>query len=723
MRHLVFSLASAALFCTCLSAIEIRGTVLDPSGAPVPGAQVSIVSRLGVEAQTVSTATGTFVLNAGADAGAKLVITAPGFRTTTAPLESGAAIKLAIAPQVDSVRVVGSAIDVAASQQGGSVDIIPRDEIRQRNEPLAVDLLRYVPGVAFSRTGPEGGLTGLYIRGGYPTFNLVEIDGVPVNAFGGNFDFAQIPTSELDRIEIIRGPQSAVYGPYANSGVVNFVTREPGSVPNLDVLAEGGTYHERRFAISGGGRLAGFGIAASAARIDTDGPVANSDYRNENVMLNATRRFGRQSLALHADFDSNENGVPGPWGSDPKHTFTGIDTISRNKNNFSDYSARYQADISPRVRQELFAAFFLNNNGFTSALYGFSFNKDLRGQAEARTVVSVTPHYSAAFGVSEGLEQVKNSYIYDAAFDTFPLRRNDTAVYLENRFEFGGRLFLNAGVRGEFFRTGAIPPDGYSRPFFPAQTIAAASPKLSAAYVWGRTRLHSSFGTGIRPPSGFDLAYTDNPALQPERTRSFDAGIEQRLFRDRLSLDATYFYNRFHDLIIILGGSLTRLSQYQSDNLANSSAAGAEFSARLHPVRSVFLTASYTHLKTEILSLDQAAGSAPPPFAVGQELIRRPADTGTFVASFTRGRMAANLTGYVRGSVLDVEPFLGATNGLFRNPGYANLGVNLNYTLARGVTAYGNLRNALNRRYEEVLGYPSPRLNFVAGLKWSIPAR
>ena len=706
----------------CLSAagfLAIQGTIVDPSGAPLAGARVSVVSRLGVE-RTFATPDGAFALTA--EPGSKLVITAPGFAAATIPVEQAGArleIKLELAPVVDAVRVVGSAIDVAASQQGGSVSIIPREELRERNEPLALDLLRYIPGVTFSQTGPAGGLAGLYIRGGYPTFNLVEIDGVPVNTFGGNFDFAHIPSEALDRVEVIRGPQSAIYGPYANSGVVNFVTREAESPANLDVVAEGGTYHERRFGISGGGAVHGFGIAASASQMNSDGPVANSDYRNQSVMLNVARRFGRQSLALHGDFDSNENGVPGPWGSDPKHTFTGIDTVSRNKNNFSDYSAHYQADLSASVRQELTGSFFLNNNGFTSP-FGFSLNKDLRGQGEARTIVSASRHYVAAFGVSGGVEQIENSYITDADFQTFPIRRRDVAVYVENRFEFGGRFFLNAGARGELVRTSAIPADGFSRPYFPAQTISSANPKLAAAYVLRRTRFHASFGTGLRPPSGFDLAYTDNPSLKPERTRSFDAGVEQRLFHDWVSVDATYFYNRFYDLIVILGGSLAQLSHYQSDNLANSRAQGAEFSARLRPARWVFVEGWYTLLETEIFSLNGGAGLAPQPFRVGQELIRRPRNSGAATASLHRGRIAANITGYFRGPVLDVEPAYGATNGLFRNPGYANVGINLNYRLRGGLTAYGNLRNALNRRYEEALGYPSPRLNFVAGLKWAL---
>jgi outer membrane receptor protein involved in Fe transport len=716
-------LAGCLFFSACLTAASLQGTVVDPSGSPIPGAQISVMDRVGVEQQTVSGSDGAFDLKLPdpVPAGWRLVITAPGFANANVRLDSAASpltVKLALAPVVDSVRVAGSAIDVAASQEGGSISIIPSAEIRQSNLPMAVDLMRYIPGLAFTQTGAMGGVAGLSIRGGYNDFNLVEIDGVPVNAFGGNFDFAHIATESLDRVEVIRGPQSSLYGPYANSGVVNFVTRQADSPLNLDVVAEGGSNYERRFGVSGGGQLLGFGVAVSASRTDDNGPVTNSDYHNQNLMLNLTRRFGGQSLTLHADFDSNSVGEPGPWGSNPYGYFTGIDTISRSKNNFGDYLVHYQADISSRVREELFGTFFLNNNGYKSP-YGFSYNKDLRAQGESRTIVSVTRHYVVAFGASEALEEVKNTFITDAGFDTFPIRRNDTAFYVENRFEIG-HLFLTAGARGEFIRTGAIPGDGYTRPFFPTQTIGTANPKLSAAYAAGATRLHASFGTGIRPPGGFDLAYTNNPALKPERTRSFDAGIERRLLHDRLALDATYFNNRYYDLIVILGGDLSRLSYYQSDNIANSRAQGTEFSAQLRPSRWVFVTGSYTYLNSEILSLNGAGNVAPSPFSVGQELLRRPGNSGTVTASFTRGKISANVEGYFRGSVLDVEPTYGATGGLFQNPGYANVGVNINYAMGHGLTAYGNVRNILNQHYEEVFGYPSLRINFVTGLKWTL---
>ena len=711
-----------ALFLTCsacLSASGIKGRIIDPSGAPVSGAQVAAMNLVGLVAQTTAGPNGAFQLDVPEAAGLRLVVTAPGFNTRNLTAAEAASVQLEIAPRVDSVQVLGSTIEIPATLQASSTETIPASRVRQANEPFAVDLLRYAPGVAFNQSGAPGAVSSLFLRGGNSALNLVQIDGVPVNSFGGSFDFAHIPAEAVDHIDFIRGAQSAVYGSYANAGVIDFVTRRPGSTPQLDLLAEGGSHGERRFAVTGSATVAGFGLLVSGSRYDSNGVVANNDYRNEDVLFHVTRRFGPQALSLHGYFDSSEVGQPGPWGSNPARIYTGIDTVSRSKNNFSDYGAHYEADLAPRVREEISGSFFLYNSGYRSQ-YGFSMNRDERGTGEARTIVSVSRHDIASFGVTGAHESVTNSYITGADYSTFPLERNEIAVYAENRYEVANRLFLTGGVRAEFFRTPAIPGDGYSRPAFPDSNISRVNPKVSAAYAAAKgMRLHSSFGLGLRPPSGFELAFTNNPALKPERTRSVDAGVEQR-FGNRLTVDATYFYNRYYDLIVTLGGSLTTLSHYKSDNLANSRAQGVELSARLRPARWVLVTGSYTALGTRILSLDGSSNQAPSPFTVGQELTRRPENSGSVVATFTRGRLAADVTGYFRGRTLYEEPNYGASMGLFWNPGFANTGLNVNYALGRGVTAYGNLRNALNRQYEEVYGFPSPKLNFVAGLKWSI---
>jgi outer membrane cobalamin receptor len=735
MRFLVLwlGLLPAAIATPLTKPFTVNGTVLDPSGAAIAGAQVSAVNRLGVAQQTTTDQAGGFTLRLSEAGDVHLVVTAPGFETKSIPLAGEPApepltVHLNIAPQVDSVKVAGSAIDVPLSEQGSSIAIVPREEIAERNEGLAVDLLRYLPGITIGQNGSPGGVASMFIRGGDYNFNLVQIDGVPVNSVGGGFDFAHIPTGWLERVEVIEGAQSSVYGAYANSGVVNFVTRSSSDSPQIEVLAEGGTYQEHRFALGASGTLAGFGVAAFASQLGDNGPVTNSDYRNDNVALHVTRSFGRQSLSFGGDYNANDVGDPGPYGSDPGNDFTGIDTISRDKNDFSDYFLHHQIDFTQRFRQETFASFFLENSGYTSP-YGFSYEKDLRGQFETRSIVSVAHWYTAAFGVSLAREEVKNTYISDDNFNPFPIKRDDAGIYWENRFQVGSRFFINAGVRGEIIGAPFIPENtSDGRPPFPANTVAKVNPKLAATYVLGTgggalgsARLHSSFGTGIRPPAGLELAFTNNPALKPERTASFDFGAEQRVFGDKLSLDATYFYNRFYDLIVSLGGNLAVLSAYQTDNLSNARAQGAELSARYRPTRWMSVTGSYTYLDSEVLSLNGSTGLAPIPFSVGQELIRRPANSGSFVSTFSRGRVSANVTGYFRGSDLDVDPTYGASAGLYPCHGFVDMGINLNVRLGGGLTAYGNLRNALNQSYEEVLGYPAPKLNFVAGMKWALP--
>ena len=706
---------------SCAIAATITGKVVDPSEAGVNGARLVATSRLGVLAETTTDPSGNFRLEIISGA-AQIVVTASGFARKTVSASSGEPllIPLEIAPVNDSITVSGSLIAAPLSEQGSSVTVIPRAEIEQRNEASAADLLRFVPGVTLNQTGGRGGAASLFIRGGESNYNLVLIDGVPVNEFrlGGYVDLAHIPTAFLDRIELSRGAQSAVYGSYANSGVVNFVTRLDEGSPQLDVIAEGGSHSFRRFAAGAAGASHGYRGSIWASRLDAGGEVANDDYRNQSVSLNTGRRFARQDLSFRGAFISSENGVPGAYGSNPIGAFSGLDRVSRNKNNAGDYALHYEADFAARVRQELFGTFYLANNLYTSQ-FGTSFNKDIRGTADARTTVSVSENYTLAFGAAWSREEVKNTFITDLSSRIFPLRRDQEGIYLENRFRFGARLFVNAGARAEIFQTPAIPA-GFGRPLLPDHTTTRVNPRLAAGFAVAQTtRLHGSFGTGIRPPGGFDLAFTNNPALKPEHTITMDAGVEQHL-GSRLSVDAIYFYNRFTDLIVSLGGSLARLGLYKTDNLSNSRSQGAEFSARFRPTARISVAGAYTFLDTEVLSLDGSSGVAQQYYRVGQQLVRRPRHSGSLEGSYQYKRISTNVIAYMRGKTLDIEPNFGASAGFFPNPGFFNLGVNLNYDLGAGVIIYGNLRNALNQQYEEIYGFPSPRLNFVAGLKWRL---
>ena len=159
----------------------------------------------------------------------------------------------------------------------------------------------------------------------------------------------------------------------------------------IDVLAEGGTYQEHRFAIDAAGTLAGFGVAAFVSQLGDNGPVTNSDYRNDNVALHVTRSFGKQSLSFGGDYNANDVGDPGPYGSDPGQRFTRESILSAGIRTIFPITSCIIRSISRRgFARRPSRSFFLENSGYTSP-YGFSYEKDLRGQFETRSIISVTP--------------------------------------------------------------------------------------------------------------------------------------------------------------------------------------------------------------------------------------------------------------------------------------------------------------------------------------------
>jgi outer membrane cobalamin receptor len=717
---------ASALCASSLFSAEIKGTVTDPSRSPVSGALVAAVNDVGVIVEQITDDQGRFDFNVSPSfENYQLRVTASGFQMVTVGA-SASNIQLSLAPQSDSIRVEGSAIDVPASQQGTSVSTITSAEIRERNEAQVVDLMRELPGMVFAQDGARGSLADLFVRGGSSNYNLVLLNGIPINSFyyGGLFDFSQVPSDFISEIEVARGPQSAVYGSYAIGSVVNFVTRSPENGPALDVVAEGGTHDENRFGVSGSMMTHGWGFAASGSSLLTNGPVQNSDYRNDNLFLSGEHRWYTQSLFVFGNFNSNNVGEPGPYGSDPKGLYPGLDLISRSKNNTPTGGLHYQDDFTANVRLDLTGGFFLNNSFYISPS-GDSFNKDIRPYGDARGTWKIASFWTMAGGFAFAQEQMKNTFVAGLNLSPFDLRRNNEGIYLDNHFSlFKNKLFLNAGLREELYQTGFIPTNIYAYPEppdIPARDYSRLNPKISGVYMFQpNSRLHASYGTGIRPPGGSDLAFTDNPALKPERTESYDVGIQELFLKNQLSLDATYFHNDYRDLIVSLGGSLSVLSQYYTDNVAKANAKGVEASAKYRPATWLSVSGNYMWLETAVLSLNGGDGLVQQYYYLGQPLIRQPKQSGSAVVSFHHGKVDANILGYFRGRDLDVEPNYGASAGLYWDTGYVNAGINVNYRVRGNLTLYANLRNALDRHYEEIYGYPAPFLNVVAGVKWSL---
>jgi outer membrane receptor protein involved in Fe transport len=308
-----------------------------------------------------------------------------------------------------------------------------------------------------------------------------------------------------------------------------------------------------------------------------------------------------------------------------------------------------------------------------------------------------------------------------------PVERSALAAFAEARWQPLARAAFTAGVRAERITRDALAAEPFAfspRPAFAAGTIVSVNPKLTAAWTLAEsasargasTRLHASAGTGIRPPDAFEIAFTDNDGLAPERSTSLDAGVVQTFAGGAVQLDTTAFLNRYDDLIVSVG-RLSASSRYRTDNIANARARGVETAVAWRPSAAVSLRGHYTWLDTEVLAVDGAAAQAPPPFTVGDPLLRRPRHQGGVDLTLGTARWQAFATAVLRGETLDVEPNFGASGGLFTNDGYGMLTIGGAWTLRGPVSLHARVVNALGADYEDVFGYPALGRTLYAGIR------
>lgn len=726
------------------SAATLRGTVTDPGGRVVAGARVSLLAPLSALDERQTDARGQFAFENLRGGVYRLAASSAGMATsgTEVDLREGDTrtvdLHLELSAVEEHVVVSASLGNALATEIGSSVSVVTRQEMLDRGAQSVFEILRGIPGVEINQSGRRGGVTSAFIRGGNSNYNLVMIDGIELNEFGGgsSFDFAQLPTDGVERVEVTRGPQSALYGSNAVTGVVNIVSQRGEARPRFSFLGEGGSFTTSRFAAGASGLTRSLSWAANVTRLHSGGVVRNDDYQNQSAFLSlGYRRSERRRADFHFFGNANDAGVPGPFGSDPDHLFSGINTISRDKQNLFGYQVSYAEQFSPRFRQVVTGTMATNDYYFRSR-FGDSFSNSLRGILNTRGEISVSNKDFLVAGFEYNREQIRNTFVADTQRNPFLLPRTSLAYFAENRWSPTKRWNVITGLRVDDIRTHSLPPAGSSRPVTPASSTTKVNPRLSVAFFahegaagssLGATRLHGSFGTGIRAPNGFELAFTNNPRLKPERSVSFDSGMEQRFFSDRTVLDVTYFYNRFEDQIVSLGGSLANLSSFRTDNLANARAQGMELSFRVRPIRALEFGGEYTLLDSAILAVGSSS-LAQFPFQVGQPLIRRPRNSGAYNVTWRRGRWMLNTNAYIRGSVFDIEPNDGGfacvlgLRCLFDNPGYIQANAGFSYRLPHGVEVYGRLNNFLNQKYEESLGFPTLHLNFLAGFRFTFPA-
>jgi outer membrane receptor protein involved in Fe transport len=435
-------------------------------------------------------------------------------------------------------------------------------------------------------------------------------------------------------------------------------------------------------------------------------------------------RPGGADVLVSAHFSHDERGFPGPYGSDPIGAYGGVDRVSRGTNDTRQVGVRAVHPWSSRIRQRVDAGLTTLEGDFASA-YGPSASGTKRAEIRVQEDLALAPSLSASAGVQYTRERATSTYVVDTRGAGIPIRRGIAGIFGELRLTVRSRLSMTAGLRAERITRDTVAANeaGFPpRPAFADDTVRSVDPKVAAIYLLTpfdrpfATRLRVSAGTGIRPPDAFEIAFTDNAGLKPERSRSLDVGIEQDFGSGAYVLDATAFFNRYNDLIVTTGTALAGASRYYSDNISNARSRGVELTGRGRLTNSLSAQASYTFMDTEVLAVDSLS-VAPPPFSVGDALLRRPRHQGNLDLTYANAAGSAFVELSSRGRVLDVEPNYGAFGGLFPGPGYSVVTAGGSLRVAHRLEVYGRVMNLLDRRYEETLGYPALGRSAIVGVR------
>jgi vitamin B12 transporter len=622
-------------------------------------------------------------------------------------------VRLALEPLSSKVVVTAQALPLDAGSSPAPLTILTREQIDQRIATSLPDLLATQPGFSMGRTGPEGGSASLFLDGGNSNYTKVLVDGVPANTPGGLIDFSNFTLDNIEKIEVVHGAESALYGSDAMDGVIQIFThRGTTRIPEFTAFADGGNFATGRGGAVLSGLLGRFDYSAAFSDLETAGQGPNDAFRNRTL----SGSFGwhisdtaRISLSLR-DNDS-EAGTPGQTLLQPANL---TDTIA-----LQDFDTGLRADFATGSHwhhqlsgTEMYFREF-NFDPFFPSFYQYN-RAGFTGQST---------YLLRGFGVTAGYEyEVENGFLSAAANGGLSLavihaRRNNQAGFLDIRWQPIARLTLSAGARAEDnadFGTRVVPRAG------------ASYALRSAQGAFGDTRLRASYGQGIVEPRfdqsfGADPCFPGDPSLLPEQSRTVNAGIDQKLASDRLRVTAEYFDNRFHNIIsfqsVTPSAACLAINDpfgagtYFNTNLAR--ARGANLSTETRLTRWLSASANYTYDSTRVLS---APNNFDPNYIVGSRLIRRPVNSGNVLLNAAFRRMNWNLSGYFTGRRGDSD-FLGL--GLTSNPGYARFDLAGSYKLTHGVSFYGRIANLADQKYQEVLGFPALGREFRIGVKYT----
>lgn len=602
-----------------------------------------------------------------------------------------------VSNELPAVIVSANRVPTVESQVASSVSVVTAQEIETRQWRTLPDILQHIPGLQLVQSGGPGAVTSVFIRGTNSNHTKVILDGIEVNdpsSPNNAFEFSNILASDIERVEVLRGAQSAVYGSDAIGGVISIITKKGKGAPSLRGSVEGGsnaTFNQSA-GISGSqerinyafdiGHFRTGSTQATPLALVTPGNPRNSDAY-DNLTL---------STKLGTDItDDLSVGIVGRY-VESELDFT--------QDGFAPEALRSHSDNN-HIYSRAFADWSTFEGKFDQTL-GVSYG-DNRRRTYDPNAGTFTP-YSSYTGDRTGLDWQGDLYLSDRQTFTLGLDHEwetidadtSSSAFSANTYNTAGFVELHSAFSERFFNTVSLRRDEHDD--FGGKTTYRIAP--SYLFPETGTKLKASYGTGFKAPTLtqlYDNTFgSANPDLRPEESKGFDLGFEQAVLGEKVQFGSTFFHNTIDDLIAFD-------AFFVNANINKAKTWGFENFVTYSPLRSLDFRADYTYTRTE----DESTGA---------DLLRRPKHKASLTSTWHATEQAdfSTVVTYI-GDWTDAARDFSVPR--LQSDDYLLVNLAGSYDLGNGITAFGRIDNLLNETYENPVGYEHPGIGFFAGLR------
>jgi vitamin B12 transporter len=609
-------------------------------------------------------------------------------------IAAGIAAEAQETKKVDPVVITATGVETPKEQLGVAITVVDGQDFQTYHYETVDDALRNVPGVDIRRSGSLGKTTSVSIRGANSNQVQVLVDGVRVKSpTTGQAELSDLSPDLIERIEIIRGPQSTRYGADAIGGVINIITKKGTGAFSASVHQEAGNYDTLRSRAGFAGAYKLFDYSFSASHLESNG-----QFKNDGSVINALNARlgvslpGQSSLAFIARYNKDDTGLPVKFVFPPPLPITPIiDPNQKQQSETLVLSLEGRTQPVPWWESRARISRYENSQGYQDRPDpGFPFDvltiaqtNVERREAEWTNSFHIGRWSTSTVGLEYRHEEGENKGIFRTATHT-------QAVFFEEQLRFFDRLFMTGGFRVEDHSVfGTVTTERGSLAYLVKET---------------GTRIRGGAGSGFRAPSINDLFFPgfSNPALQPERSFSYDFGVDQKLWKDRIRLGVTLFHNDFTNLIKFIAIPVFPFAAVT--NIGHAKSQGMEFTGEVDLLHNLVANLNYTYTDTEDLASRHPLPREPQHrwnIGVTWEPIKR---LSLFAQVYIVSEQFDNFgdvfnSGYTRVDIGGAYRLLGPWGWL------------------QALELTGRVQNLLNERYAEVRGFPALGTNFLFGLR------